>query len=276
MKMIEDKINLLFMKDFFDQFLYKLLLWEGITDTHQRKNIESEFMMLLETNRYFKDQQNVNHRKTCDYCGSINLEYVNNGFYSCNDCIYVTSYSLDDQKFIEDCEFGAKPVTIGANQYQKFKYCTVYINKFQMKRIPDINDEILENIKRELTGYRPNPTLLRRTLKKLGYSRLYYDIPFLLNKLQGKVPPHISPEHEDHMRQMFNDIDSIWLQIKNTKRRSFINYSYCLYKILELLGDYDEFLDYFKISRTNIERLDRLWLAICNHLNWEFIPTHLS
>ena len=95
----------------------------------------------------------------------------------------------------------------------------------------------------------------------------------------GTSPPHFTNDHIEYMKTMFCKIESVWPQVRERAgRKSFPSYAYCSYKILELLEDYDECLEYFKIgtSQKYLERLDNIWILICKQLNWEFIPTYLS
>ncbi len=61
---------------------------------------------------------------------------------------------------------------------------------------------------------------------------LYY----ILSALTGERPPYIKREIEDKIVRIFKMIDRVWFSLEWDRRRSFLNYLYNLFKLLELMG----------------------------------------
>ena len=85
-------------------------------------------------------------------------------------------------------------------------------------------------------------------------------------------PPTITPEIEEKIRAMFQEIQAPFLLYCPDDRTNFLSYSYILYKFFELL-ELDEYKIYFPLlkSRDRLIAHDHIWKKICDYLRWEFI-----
>ena len=56
--------------------------------------------------------------------------------------------------------------------------------------------------------------------------------------------------------------------------KTFLSYSYVLYKFCELLSE-DKYLKYFPLlkSKEKLYQQDVIWKKMCETLMWEYIPT---
>jgi hypothetical protein len=92
--------------------------------------------------------------------------------------------------------------------------------------------------------------------------------------LNGNPPPTITPEIEDKIRAMFQEIQAPFLLYCPNDRTNFLSYSYILYKFFELL-ELDEYKVYFPLlkSRDRLIAHDQIWKKICDYLKWEFIQS---
>lgn len=264
----------------------KELIFEFIQRTsksYEEKQLAKRKLMLLsDSEGYYKTIEKLSSSvKKCELCNSTYLEYIENGTYFCSSCEHITSYILDDEKYNEINEINIRQnVYINNSGYQKIKYYQDYLDTLQMKKIQEIPEEILTKLKNGHTRTtKITPKSIKRMLvqiNKAGYCKFISYIHYILT---GKPPPYISPKHEEYAQVMFSKIREIWPEIKGeTSRKSFIGYQFCTYKILELIGKYDKYLDFFKMtsSQTNMEELDKIWKLICKRLNWEFIPTYVD
>jgi hypothetical protein len=84
----------------------------------------------------------------------------------------------------------------------------------------------------------------------------------------------MSPQLEETLCNLFMEIQEPYSRFCPKDRVNFLNYYYTIYKLCELL-DQTQFLPYFPmlIDREKKIEQDVIWKKICNHLNWEYIPT---
>ncbi len=64
-------------------------------------------------------------------------------------------------------------------------------------------------------------------------------------------------------------IDRVWCSIERDRRRSFLNYYYILFKLLELMGQ-KELLPQVPLLRTRLRlrQHDLIWKKVCEELGW--------
>jgi hypothetical protein len=90
----------------------------------------------------------------------------------------------------------------------------------------------------------------------------------------NRQPPYIKKLVEDRLLRYFKAIVQVYEPLKGTKRNSFLNYYYVLYKLLELMKEY-ELLPYIHLLRTKqrIREHDKVWKKVCEELYWNYHPT---
>ena len=113
----------------------------------------------------------------------------------------------------------------------------------------------------------------KEILKKLGYNKYYEHIQFIKNKL-GVTPPTFTPELEDTMCNLFNELLAPYFKYCPNDRINFLNYHYVLYKLCESLGEhkYQKDIPMLK-DREKIIEQDAIWKLMCSELNWKFVQT---
>ena len=69
-------------------------------------------------------------------------------------------------------------------------------------------------------------------------------------------------------------IQAPFLKYAPADRKNFLSYSYCIHKMMQLLGK-DEHLASFGLlkSRDKLHAQDQTWRKICSELGWDFIPS---
>jgi uncharacterized Zn finger protein (UPF0148 family) len=162
--------------------------------------------------------------------------------------------------------------------YKKINHLNEILNQFQAKEstiIPEdvMNEVILEVRKRRIANIADlTEEDIRQILKKLNRSKYYEHRAHILSRLNGNPPPTITPEIEEKIRTMFQDIQAPFLLYCPNDRTNFLSYSYILYKFFELLelDDYKVFFPLLK-SRDRLIAHDQIWKKICDYLHWEFI-----
>lgn len=117
-------------------------------------------------------------------------------------------------------------------------------------------------------------SLVRTFLKASGYQRYFDNISQIVCILNKRPPIKFTKEQLTRIRQIFDAVQEPFHVYKPRNRKNFLSYSFVLYKICELM-DLDDFLPSFPLlkSRGNLLKADTLWKQICQHCDYEFIPT---
>jgi len=218
--------------------------------------------------------------KTCDtteHCEKCNIareELSEEGMLVCPVC-GSQEYMLVVSDFPS---FRDPPKERNNYAYKKINHLNEILNQFQAKEstiIPDevMNEVILEIKKRRIQNVAELTEIaMREILKKLNRSKYYEHSTHILSRLNGNPPPTITPEIEEKIRAMFQEIQAPFLLYCPNDRTNFLSYSYILYKFFELL-ELDDYKVYFPLlkSRDRLIAHDQIWEKICEYLHWEFI-----
>ena len=164
--------------------------------------------------------------------------------------------------------------------YKKINHLNEILNQFQAKESTIIPDEVMNEVVCEIKKRRIQNIAelcekdIREILKKLNRSKYYEHAAHIVSRLNGNPPPTITPEIEEKIRAMFQDIQAPFLLYCPNDRTNFLSYSYILYKFFELL-ELDEYKVYFPLlkSRDRLISHDQIWKKICDYLKWEFITS---
>ena len=111
--------------------------------------------------------------------------------------------------------------------------------------------------------------ILECILKKKKMMKYKNSIYFIYFKLSGVPPPYITITEKDMMLNMFNVVSNIYDKYKPNDRKSFLNYSFVLKKLLIVLGKND-YAKYIPSLKTNSKRkeLERVWVLITKDPEW--------
>lgn len=236
---------------------------------------QSSKALLLEKYCQRIDGTRINHddgTNRIKYCNECNLEKIlipSESSYICPCCGDVDTIILDEDKQIKDY-----------SPYRRLNHFKEWLNQFQAKQSPEINDQVFIDIVKELNkNHITDLSLITRSkmkiiLKKLKYNNYYEHIHYIINKLNNLPPPKVTRDMERVFISMFVKIQDPWEQHKNINRKNFLSYSYVLHKFCELL-ELDHLLDCFPLHKDSdkIKENDQIWLKICKDLNWEFISS---
>ena len=213
-----------------------------------------------------------------DICQSCNkgemIPVEHEGIMVCNVCAKQVTYLIENEK----PSYKEPPKEACFYAYKRINHFKEILAQFQAKETTQIPEEVLENIKQQLTKERINLSKFtnskaKEVLKKLGYNKYYEHIPFIKDKL-GIKPPIMTPELEETLCNLFMEIQGPYAKFCPDDRVNFLNYYYTVYKLCELL-EKSEFLSYFPMLKDKEKRIeqDDIWKKICEELNWVFIPT---
>jgi hypothetical protein len=227
-------------------------------------NVDDDF---IDINDYIETHD------TCD-CGGELILVEHEGNCICNRCGVRQQYLVEHDK----PSYKEPPKEICFYAYKRINHFREILAQFQAKETTQIEDEVMENIKKQIKKERiPLEKLTnkktKQILKNLGYNKYYEHIPFIKNKL-GIKPPTMSIDLENKLCNLFLEIQKPYAKFCPNDRVNFLNYYYTIYKLCELLGE-DEYLPHFSMLKDSVKRMeqDEIWKKICEELNWEFIPT---
>lgn len=247
---IEDKIQT--RKQIFDEYLNRQKLSDG-TEKQESNNIDIEH---------------------CSKCNIAREENSSEGVLVCPKC-----GSEEYMMIVSDfAGFRDPPKERNNYAYKKINHLNEILNQFQAKESTIIPDEIMNEVVCEIKKRRIQNIAslaekdIREILKKLNRSKYYEHAAHIVSRLNGNPPPTITPEIEEKIRAMFQDIQAPFLLYCPNDRTNFLSYSYILYKFFELL-ELDEYKIYFPLlkSRDRLISHDQIWEKICEYLKWEFI-----
>lgn len=213
--------------------------------------------------------------KACPHCGSGGRALVSSeGYLLCPDCDAVEYVMIDSER----PSYREAPREISYFCYKRQNHFQEWISQTQGREYTNIPDSVFDMILVELKKQKVTnvATLTQRKLKevmrKLGLNKYYEHLQFLLNHLSGAPLARIPPELEAQLRRMFQQVQVPFMKHAPKSRRNFLSYSFCLHKMLQLLG-HDEFLHHFPLlkSREKLHQQDVIWRAICEDLGWQWI-----
>ena len=147
--------------------------------------------------------------------------------------MYVASYNHTMQPLRRKC------------LYKRSDNFKVILNQFFYGGKKLVPDDVMEAIRNEIhdgTNILYNYTIpltiptLECILKRNELMIYKHSIYFIFFKLSGKSFPHITTKEYNSILNVFNVVSSIYDKYKPNGRKSFLNYSFVLKKILIILG----------------------------------------
>ena len=187
--------------------------------------------------------------KMCDDCGC---------FYDRPEFIVTDLYN-----------YNAKPQRL----YNRLDHFKEVLGQFQGREGKQIPPEILQRIEADIAENKePKDATaadVKNTIRKLKLTKYMENFYYILFAVTGREPPYIRRETEDKMVRMFKQIDRIYDAISHDGRKSFLNYYYIIFKLLELMKETD-LLPEVPLIRTiaRLRQHDKIWKRICEELGW--------
>ena len=280
---IKSQIQQLALYDEFDYYhdVFDILM-DYEDDSQDKFNLLNQYLSKVDKETIQKGNKKRNKfdniSKLCEKCKDEMILDLHNGLLVCRICgesqtILVES---DIPNYKEECNDTKTYVA-----YKTMNHFNEWLNKIQGKEVIELSEEVCDKIKKEINKYNLNgnpqnitPQNMREILSKLGLNKYYDDIPYIIFKTTGKEPPQIARDKEEKLRQMFREVQEPFKIYKPNVRKNLISYSYIIYKLCELI-ELDYILQFIHLLKSDqkIKDMDVIWKKICNHLNWEFIPS---
>jgi hypothetical protein len=226
-------------------------------------------------------ETNTNLKTECIKCKNNSFTFeTKTSSNVCTVCGLTESIILHDdsnQVYTENVE---QVIVFNYKRDNHFQEC---LNQLQAKENTTIPSQIIKDLTFEFRKYNiTDPKLfttdlVKSYLKKLKYNKYYEHIPTIINEFCGLPAPKLTPELEEQLRVMFDEIQvpfEKYRKIICPSRKNFLNYNYTFYKMCQLLNK-DEFLIFFPLlkSREKLYEHDLIWKGICMDLRWEYIPS---
>ena len=255
-------------------FVKYLLQTAQDTPSISKKDLYEEFTSRMKLNTGAEITERTHTTEHCDRCNIAREELSEEGILVCPKC-GSEEYMLVVSDFPS---FRDPPKERNNYAYKKINHLNEILNQFQAKESTIIPEEVMHEViceikKRRIQNIAELTEIgMREILKKLNRSKYYEHATHILSRLNGNPPPTITPEIEEKIRAMFQEIQAPFLLYCPDDRTNFLSYSYILYKFFELL-ELDEYKLYFPLlkSRDRLIAHDQIWKKICEYLRWEFI-----
>lgn len=256
-------------------FLPKSTAWSLPQESGtSRKQLYDEYIQRMKLSNGPETIQHVTEH--CLACNVAREEISSEGILVCPRC-GSEEYALVVSDFPS---FRDPPKERNNYAYKKINHLNEILNQFQAKESTIIPEEVMNEVVLEIRKRRIDNIAdlteedIRQILKKLNRSKYYEHRAHILSRLNGNPPPTITPEIEEKIRAMFQEIQAPFLIYCPNDRTNFLSYSYILYKFFELL-ELDDYKIYFPLlkSRDRLIAHDMIWKKICDYLNWEFISS---
>jgi hypothetical protein len=190
----------------------------------------------------------------------------------CEDC----GCFIEEQEFIVHDLYNYKALPQRA--YHRLDHFKEVLGQFQGREGKTISPEILDKIKYELPVFNEvNAIVVKKAMRKLKLTKYMENFNYIFFVVTGKQPPYIKREIEDKITRMFKMIDRTWCTIEKDRRRSFLNYYYIIYKLLEFMGQTELMMQVPLIrTRLRLKQHDDIWAKICDRLGWTWKATEIS
>jgi len=164
--------------------------------------------------------------------------------------------------------------------YKTLDHFKEILNQFQGKEMREIPKHVLDYVYENLPESLDNVSdktgikITRIILRKSEHTKYNENVHMIWSMISGRQPPYIKKLVEDKLIRFFKAVVQVYEPLKGSKRSSFMNYYYVLYKLLHLMKEY-ELLEYIPLLKTKqrIREHDRMWYRICIELDWAYYPT---
>lgn len=256
----------------------KNLLFNDNSNT--KLSLYDEYLSKCDKNYINKE---IKFQNICSNCNSTNIILNDNSISYCDDCSCINSITIETDK----PSYKEPQKEISYLNYKRKNHLNEYLNQIQGKEITDIPQDIFNKITYELrklkildvnnnviNGSYIKYEILKEILKKIKLNKYYEHIPYIHYRITGISQSSIPNELIDKIKNMFELIQNPFYKYCPDSRKSFLSYSYCIHKMLQILEEY-QYLKYFPLLK-NREKLylhEKIWENICNDLNWEFKPS---
>jgi rubrerythrin len=271
---------------------YLLLEQSDLTDESSKRLNDITFQKNELIDAYFlKFEENYTgstHKFTLEnlHCKECNVPYdIQSSYLVCPRCgiCVPTVEQAAELSYKEMQDYDYRPQFT----YEKMTHLEDWLRRFQAKENKIIPQEILDKVILEAKKERIKDLNLltedkvKRYLKKLHLNEYYDNIIGIINRINGRPPFRLTPEIEDKIKTMFQQIQEPFEKFKPQGRKNFLSYSYVLHKMFQIIGLH-EFAKYFPLLKSpdKLRQQDEIFSKIVGYVsqidkttNWVFYPS---
>ena len=212
-------------------------------------------------------------RYFCIDCKSRKIVDYERSILVCTKCGVFEYYPVHVQSYNHTMRYSRRKCIY--KRYDNFK---TILDQFFYGRKQLVPDDVMETIRDEICN-RDNilynytipltVPILECILKRNKMMKYKNSIYFIYFKLKSQPLPYITITEKDMMLNMFNVVSNIYDKYKPKDRKSFLNYSFVLKKLLIMLGKV-EYAKYIPPLKTNSKQkeLERIWELITKDPEW--------
>ena len=216
--------------------------------------------------------------KKCDHyfcidCKSRKIVDYERSILVCTKCGVFEYYPIHVQSYNHTMRYSRRKCIY--KRYDNFK---TILDQFFYGGNKVVPDDVMKEIRNEICN-RDNILynytilltipILECILKRNKMMKYKNSIYFIYFKLKSQPFPYITITEKNMMLNMFNVVSSTYDKYKPNDRKSFLNYSFVLKKLLIMLGKV-EYAKYIPKLKTNSKQkeLERVWELITKDPEW--------
>ena len=243
----------------------------GYTDEELLEYIDEHFDEIeCELNGEVYEEPKKHDRNLCIDCNVVKTKDYEKSTLVCTKCGVFEYYPVHVQSYNHTMRYSRRKCVY--KRYDNFK---TILDRFLYGGNRVVPDDIMETIRNEIHDETNNYTIpltipiLECILKRNKMMKYKNSIYFIYFKLSGVPLPYITITEKDIMLNMFNVVSKIYDKYKPKGRKSFLNYSFVLKKLLIVLGkhDYAKYIPQLKTKSIQKE-LERIWELITKDPEW--------
>ena len=222
------------------------------------------------------DEYKEPKRHKRNFCIDCNLEMLidyERSTLVCTKCGVFEYYPVHVQSYNHTMRYSRRKCI--CKIYDNFK---VILNQFFYGGKRVVSDDVMETIRDEIRDetnilypYEIPITIpiLECILKRNKMMKYKNSIYFIYFKLKNQPLPYITITEKDMMINMFNVVSTIYDKYKPKGRKSFLNYSFVLKKLLIMLGkvEYVKYIPQLK-TKSKQKEMERIWELITKDPEW--------
>ena len=225
-------------------------------------------------------------------CKEQNRVWVNPQKTNCNASVCDCGGELQETDDVKICSFCSARYPIfqapsrnaedefeGYTPYQPLVHFKEILQNYQGKESIRNASNVLEKIKEQLVKERIEPkdasyNQIKFILKKLKMQTQYEHIFFYLNALGVEIP-YFTLNQEEQLILMFNQLVQYYHEFVPEKRKSFLNYHYCLRAMCLQMGWTEQIKDIPTLTDESKKREhNQIFEKICRKIDWKFYPLY--
>lgn len=180
--------------------------------------------------RFFNNRRDTEAGNRCDECGGEMKLDVQEALFTCDNCGKMTETLLDTER----PSYKEPPKDVSYFNYKRANHMKERLAQVQGKEATDISEEIINAIiveckKQRITNLATlTQPRMRAILKKLGFNDKYEHAIHIINRLNGLPPPRLSPESEQIVCNMFDQIQVAFIRHCPANRKNFLSYNFVM------------------------------------------------